>query len=263
MTSLLVVLALVALAMGSGSVLMLDKYTIDDAINAGPVFVKFFAPWCGHCRAMEEDWKTFASAQPENLAVAEVDCTLEKELCEHFHIEGYPTLVLVRDGKTHKFDRMRTLDDFKNFALSYYVQDSTEKGDIPPFALEDRQREPATQPAADAAPSHEVVVLTDVDFKEKTASGVWIVEFYAPWCGHCKQLAPKWDQLATKADTFHVGKVDCTVNKGVCGKFNIRGYPTIKVLADNQQYDYNGPRNVDDFVAFAGGSFRQNTGKAY
>ena len=32
-----------------------------------------------------------------------------------------------------------------------------------------------------------------------------------------------------------------------------------QVLADNQQYDYNGPRNVDDFVAFAGGSFRQNT----
>jgi thiol-disulfide isomerase/thioredoxin len=58
---------------------------------------------------------------------------------------------------------------------------------------------------------------------------------YAPWCGHCKRLAPTWAELATKAQSenlsFKVGKVDCTTadNKDLCTKFGVRGYPTVKL----------------------------------
>lgn len=40
---------------------------------------------------------------------------------------------------------------------------------------------------------------------------MWFVEFYAPWCGHCKSLAPHWGRLATevKNRNIKVGKVDC------------------------------------------------------
>lgn len=45
--------------------------------------------------------------------------------------------------------------------------------------------------------------------------GKWFVEFYAPWCGHCKALQPIWENLADSLkNEIHVGKVDVTENKG-------------------------------------------------
>ena len=66
----------------------------------------------------------------------------------------------------------------------------------------------------------------------------------APWCGHCKALAPTWDQLAEKvsADSI-VAKVDCTVEDELCGEFNVEGYPTLVLrTADNEYVSYNGAR---------------------
>ncbi len=55
-----------------------------------------------------------------------------------------------------------------------------------------------------------VVQLTDENFDALTASGVWLVKVYAPWCTHCRQLEPLWRVLgdeAKAAGTFSVGKV--------------------------------------------------------
>ena len=67
-----------------------------------------------------------------------------------------------------------------------------------------------------------VVIFSDADFEEKTKEGAWFVKFYAPWCGHCKKLAPAWEELATKvnlvASPIRVAKVDCTKSAAVCSK---------------------------------------------
>jgi protein disulfide-isomerase-like protein len=58
----------------------------------------------------------------------------------------------------------------------------------------------------------------------------WFIKFYAPWCGHCKKMAPAWDELATKTEgKLNVAKVDCTSDKGkpLCAKFEVKGYPTL------------------------------------
>jgi len=60
------------------------------------------------------------------------------------------------------------------------------------------------------------------------------IKFYAPWCGHCKSLAPIWDELADKyadSSSVVVGSVDCTTeeNKDLCGEYGVQGYPTLKV----------------------------------
>jgi len=93
---------------------------------------------------------------------------------------------------------------------------------------------------------------------------VWIVEFFAPWCGHCKQLAPIWEQAAKKLKGIvKVAAVDADVEKELGGRFGIKGFPSIKVFnspvgASKPQKtksgnDYNGGRTLKDITTYAAG----------
>jgi len=80
-----------------------------------------------------------------------------------------------------------------------------------------------------------------------------LVEFYAPWCGHCKQLAPIWDQLGAKfedRDDIVIAKMDSTTNE--VEQVKVHSFPTIKFFAKDSDtaVDYNGERTLDGFVKF-------------
>jgi protein disulfide-isomerase-like protein len=56
----------------------------------------------------------------------------------------------------------------------------------------------------------------------------WFVEFYAPWCKHCKKMAPDWTRLATKLKgSVNVGKVEATTETTLAERFNVVSFPTI------------------------------------
>merc|ERR1719399_721174 len=108
------------------------------------------------------------------------------------------------------------------------------------------------------AESGGVTVLTDETIDATLKDGkTWLVEFYAPWCGHCKALAPEWEKLGakyTESESIGVAKLDCTAHKTASTRFGIRGFPTIKVVAEGQVYDYQGQRSVESFSAWAEGT---------
>ena len=83
--------------------------------------------------------------------------------------------------------------------------------------------------------------------------GMWLMKFYAPWCGHCKKLEPVWKHVAQSlGDTgVRVARVDCTRFTKVATEFNIRGYPTILFLKGDDTYIYEGDRTREDLVAFS------------
>ena len=81
-----------------------------------------------------------------------------------------------------------------------------------------------------------------------------LVKYYAPWCGHCKKLAPIWDQVAADLKDVKgltIAKFDATANE-VEG-LEIRGYPTLKFYPSGQKgapVDFDGERGADDIKAW-------------
>jgi len=95
--------------------------------------------------------------------------------------------------------------------------------------------------------------LTDANFDSLvTPSSAWLLDFYAPWCGHCKNLAPTYERVATnlKASGVQVAKIDCTVETGLSKRFQIHGFPTIKFAKGGEVRDYNGDRSEASFADF-------------
>uniref|UniRef100_A0A665T4J6 protein disulfide-isomerase n=1 Tax=Echeneis naucrates TaxID=173247 RepID=A0A665T4J6_ECHNA len=92
-------------------------------------------------------------------------------------------------------------------------------------------------------------------FKDTRVNDIWLVDFYAPWCGYCKKLEPVWHEvgveLKSSGSPVRVGKMDATAYSGMASEFGVRGYPTIKLLKGDLAYNYKGPRTKDDIVEFA------------
>ena len=81
-----------------------------------------------------------------------------------------------------------------------------------------------------------------------------MVMFYAPWCGHCKSLKPKWAQAAKQNSNKSIvfAKIDCTTNQSTCGNYGIQGYPTIKAFSPGGKVeDYSGARETHSLLEYA------------
>lgn len=102
----------------------------------------------------------------------------------------------------------------------------------------------------------DVLDLTESNFdSEVPRHDLLLIEFYAPWCGHCKKLAPEYEKAATalKANDppLHIAKVDCPANNDLCSKHGVSGYPTLKIFKNGEvSSDYNGPRDADGIAKY-------------
>ena len=79
--------------------------------------------------------------------------------------------------------------------------------------------------------------------------------FYAPWCGHCKQMKPKFVSAAAKLKSSQInGKlaaVDCTKESKIASRFGVKGYPTVKYFKDGQEaFDAGHAREEEAIINF-------------
>lgn len=216
-------------------VMHLNDGNFDSITSKGVHFVKFYAPWCGHCQKLAPTWSDLAAyynTHNKDVHIVKVDCTENSATCPKYDVRSYPTLILLQDGKVKaQYTGKRDLIDLIQFVTSTLNEQPQAQASVP-----------------------QVRVLTGADFNDVISAGTTFVKFYAPWCGHCKRLAPTWDQLAEISHSktgITIAKVDCTVEKELCETHQVRGYPTLILFKDgSKKADYSGPRDIESLLGF-------------
>jgi len=239
MMKTIVIALVVVVSLVSAQVVDLTPDNFDSIIDGSkPAFVEFFAPWCGHCKKLAPIWDQLAEAfTGKDVIIAKVDADAHKELGSRFDVHGYPTLKYFGKGVTtspEAYSGARELDDLANF-----VTDKT--------GIKSKIKKAASN----------VVVLTPSNFDAivKDTTKDVLVEFYAPWCGHCKNLAPDYEIVANAfagESSVVVAKVDADEHKSLGTAYGVSGFPTIKFFPkDNKEgREYDAGRDVQSFVDF-------------
>lgn len=106
-----------------------------------------------------------------------------------------------------------------------------------------------------AVASAAVPSLTPANYDAMTDGKSVFIKFFAPWCGHCKKMAPDWEKLAGEWEGHEVGlvaEVDCTADgKPLCDANGVKGFPTLKYGDPTALSDYQGGRSYSDLAKFA------------
>uniref|UniRef100_A0A4W4F2L7 Protein disulfide-isomerase A6 n=1 Tax=Electrophorus electricus TaxID=8005 RepID=A0A4W4F2L7_ELEEL len=220
--------------------------------------VEFYAPWCGHCQRLTPDWKKAATALKGIVKLGAVDADQHKSLAGQYGISGFPTIKIFGANKNKPEDYQggrtsQAIVEGTMTALRSLVKDRLSGWTGGSGHSKQRGGESGTGSKKD------VVELTDDNFDKLVLNGheVWMVEFFAPWCGHCKKLEPEWTAaaIAVKEQTkgkVKLGAVDATVHQGLARRYGIRGFPTIKIFSKGEEpKDYDGGRTRPDIVAQA------------
>jgi len=224
---------------------VLDSTNFEATVKKGYTFVKFYAPWCGHCKEMAPDWNDLANYYFEkpitgvDLTIAEVDCVDSTSTCIDEGIDGYPTIKLYKDGNVNAdYFFARTLDRMKRFLSDKLIDmDQIEPNTIGVYTLND---------------------LIFTRFIEKSDNVPVLVKYYVPWCDHCKAFREVFDELAIKfmmeeSEEIKFAEVNCMDNDSLdtCTEEGVDGFPAVHLYKQGVLEDiFDGERTVDELSNF-------------
>ncbi|CAI2349551.1 unnamed protein product [Caenorhabditis sp. 36 PRJEB53466] len=206
--------------------------------------VKFYSPNCGHCKNLVPEYIKAAEVLKGVANVAAIDATANPKYAKKYAIQGYPTIKIfdaLDKRKPTEYTGKRTAKGLTDAVKKVILKTINSRTD-------DEWKETTGT----------VTELTDANFDRLVINSkeIWMVEFFAPWCGHCQKLEPEWRKAAEKTGNLvRFGALDATVHKKTAEKFNIQGFPTIKFFppgssaADAENYP-NG-RTAQELISFA------------
>ncbi|CAN0229310.1 unnamed protein product [Pylaiella littoralis] len=260
-----------AMFSSSSDVVQVDDKSFKDTVlkSDGVWLVEFYAPWCGHCKNLKSDWEKSASALKGVVGIAAVDATESKALASKYGIQGFPSIKVFGADKRNPTDyngeRTATAIVSGGMAAARDLVKSRQGGGAKKRPSNDKKRESkkpspgSKKKKGSSGGSGTVVELNESNFKDMVLDSdeMWLVEFFAPWCGHCQKLAPEWESAAGQlSGSVNLGAVDATQAQSLAQKYGVQGYPTIKTFPAGPKkapQDYNGPREAAGIVDYATG----------
>jgi protein disulfide-isomerase A6 len=227
--------------------------------------VEFYAPWCGHCKSLVPEYKKAAKALKGIAKVGAVDMTQHQSVGSPYNVQGFPTIKVFGGDKNKPtdFNGARTADALVHSVIAALQETANAR-------LKGKKSGGGSSSSSGnggkRGSGNDVVELTDSNFEEMVlkSKDLWLVEFFAPWCGHCKSLEPHWKAAASELKgKVRLGALDATVHTVTAGKFNIRGFPTIKFFGAgektvNDAAEYDGGRTTSDIVTWANAKAAEN-----
>jgi protein disulfide isomerase family A protein 3 len=152
-------------------------------------------------------------------------------------------IVLARDAKNQKFILK---DEFSVDTFQVFLKD-LQAGVLEPYV----KSEPIPESNAGNV---KIAVAKNFDEVVTDNGKDTLIEFYAPWCGHCKKLAPVFDELGEKLadEDVEIVKMDATAND-VPIPYEVHGFPTLYWApknAKNSPVKYEGGRSIEDFIKY-------------
>jgi len=228
-------------------------------INSDEIWmVEFYAPWCGHCRNLAPDWKKAATALKGVVKVGAVDMDVHQSVGGPYNVRGFPTIKIFGLNKNSPEDFQGGRDANSIVQAAMRAAQSAVNARLSGRAGSSGGRSSGGGGGGSGS-SDDVVELTDSNFEKEVlgTKDMVLVEFFAPWCGHCKNLAPEWAKAATELKgKVKVAALDATVHTVMASRFQVQGYPTIKVFPAGAKSfdsveDFQGGRTARDIVAWA------------
>ena len=255
-------------------VILLDGDTFEkEVVQSKDIWlVLFYAPWCGHCKAFSPEYEKAAKALKGIFKIAAIDADKERAIGGKYNIQGFPTVKFfgIHKDKPVDYDKARTAEAVISFMfdkakaianarLNMKKSEQSNTNTNNNANQEKKQQQQQQKKAPEAGNEKDVIVLTDDNFDDMIFNdeSMWLVAFYAPWCGHCKKLLPEWVSAATQLrGTIKLAKIDATENQKMAQRYQIQGYPTIKIFAPGKGKDkaieeYQGPRDTAGIVQYA------------
>lgn len=164
-------------------------YFVFASLTGGTWFIDWYAPWCPPCqRLMPELRRASQQFDSERIKFGTIDCTLHSSLCSQQGIRSYPTTALYNASKIHFFHGKLHEESIIDF-----VQDM-----INPVGKSDCQTVVLFH--NNIVNVFPVISLTISSFRErlmnKPANELWLVDYFASWCGPCQKLTNHWRTLA-------------------------------------------------------------------
>lgn len=185
-------------------------------------FLDWFTPWCPPCMEfLSELRRASLEFDASIIRFGTIDCTVHSTLCRQYNIQYYPTVMLINGSNTYQFTLPKTAENVVQFI--------------------NEKRNPS------------VIELTTKNFhklRNKKNKDIWIVDYFVPWCGACKKLAPIWIAVAKSLSALpfvNVASVNCEVETSLCKSQGVRSYPDIRMYPLGSEglntVAFYGPRN--------------------
>uniref|UniRef100_A0A158PBG7 DnaJ homolog subfamily C member 10 n=1 Tax=Angiostrongylus cantonensis TaxID=6313 RepID=A0A158PBG7_ANGCA len=232
---------------------VLDEVTYQQALNSDQLWIiDYFAPWCPPCLRLISEYRRLhsiidpADVVTSKIRIGLVDCQKYSHICQNAGVQRsvpvplfvYPTSALhTLDNRVHRF-------------VGYHTGHSL-------LGIINNALNPAVE---------ELTPSTFVELVERREGDTtWIVDFFAPWCGPCQQLAPELQRAARALRQFdeqiHVGSIDCQEYDAFCKQISIPYYPSIRLYpaVDTKrrksfyEYPQNMWRNADSIELWVHG----------